>query len=575
MAGGIKFLRAKALLRKKSRKKHQVVKVSTNKDPDIAEDTYAAESSNSSQEKHVIRECTSPDSVAIFPSQQVIGNGHESVTNGKEGPAIAMGIDMEGHTDNIEPCKAVKEESQGVRAREPESGAQEEETAWSFEGDPIMETPMDVIIAPLCQQEELQVARETPAPSPTSILREKNEEAEAMRALTGHPTTIKKTVSFSDKDGGPLHETRVIEPPQVRRLVLLLLSPQDRKFEFLHLEYPLDDNTTVQVVVDQIPKLASNPLFRRFTFSCLAKTSKNEQLDNDALMGDCELREHELLLGVPMGYPVHQIGAFAVPLLLNGDIIKAVKLAKRSGKGLKNVKSGKEWKRRGKPRKIPTSSTRVRLSSDLVEKFDSPTDSCGVDPLMDTRPSEIVTLNVALSTDNGDDDENSLMATSTETRATPPGSLVEEAGPSPGKFIRSNILYDSFGDCKAELSRLAALEPPPGPDVRRMSRPISHEDLASLDENARSVVDQLVLRTFSLEDDAEDGSLSSNHEMGLPFEDCNESFESLPEIGDDENRETQVPDLLQNILGGGVDKTVFLIHAVSIAAVGYFANLMN
>ena len=46
-------------------------------------------------------------------------------------------------------------------------------------------------------------------------------------------------------------------------------------------------------------------------------------------------------------------------------------------------------------------------------------------------------------------------------------------------------------------------------------------------------------------------------------------------MDDDENKETQVPDLLQNILGGGVDKTVFLIHAVSIAAVGYFANLMN
>jgi hypothetical protein len=36
-----------------------------------------------------------------------------------------------------------------------------------------------------------------------------------------------------------------------------------------------------------------------------------------------------------------------------------------------------------------------------------------------------------------------------------------------------------------------------------------------------------------------------------------------------------VPDLVQNILGGGTDKVVLLRHAMSIAAVGYFATLMN
>lgn len=178
---------------------------------------------------------------------------------------------------------------------------------------------------------------------------------DAQEATNTIPTdefpTLTRRVSFADEWGSPLNKIRVIDPPAVKRVLLLLLSPSDRKFEFLNIEYPLDDNTTNQVILDQIPKLVANPVFRKQTFSCFARTCKNETLENNMLMGDCELAENELLLGVLEGYPVAEIGAFAVPLLLNGDIIKAVTRAKRSGKGLKTVKSGNEWRRRGKPRK--------------------------------------------------------------------------------------------------------------------------------------------------------------------------------------------------------------------------------
>jgi hypothetical protein len=92
-------------------------------------------------------------------------------------------------------------------------------------------------------------------------------------------------------------------------------------------------------------------------------------------------------------------------------------------------------------------------------------------------------------------------------------------------------------------------------------------------------VDQLVRRASQDNDDKDDdgGSSGSMHDDDL-FVDSGDSFEEPPDMmedNDDQPKDTQVPDLVQNILGGGTDKVVLLLHAMSIAAVGYFATLMN
>jgi len=567
----------------------------------------------------------------------------------------------------------------------------------------------------------------------------------------------KKQVSFiDDLCNIPLHEIRIIERAPSRRLLLLLLCPVDRKFEFLNLEYPLDDNTTAQVLVDQIPKLASNPVFRKFTFTGLARTSVKQLLENDQLMGDFELKENELVLGVPLGYQDHQIGAFAVPLLLNGDIIKAVKLARKSGKGLKTVLSGNEWKRRGKaPRAIPKSSTSRRISIEEwndhddhnniengMEKREQPNEGLGglepppfFDAVTSSPPSsslELSTIDVPpttavvdISTTSSTSSTVVVTPTTTTTTTTsppvveatttthpfveatatttappfveastatptfaedatatsafveattaipafleattttplfvkdttttppfveatattpavvdggnttlmtpaptptseavtaaptvvtepisvPPSTTVATTTPMLNKLpSKTDLLQASFSDCKAELSRLAALEPRPMlPPVKSMARPGSHEDLMSLESNARSVVDQLIRRAGSCnnmtdlnndflryhpdavmpEQQVEDiPSLdictSENYysSSGLDYEDDYLFMEGNDDDDDDhDNHSTMdVPDLVHNMLGGtGTDKVVLLIHAVSIAAVGYFANLM-
>ena len=67
------------------------------------------------------------------------------------------------------------------------------------------------------------------------------------------------------------------------------------------------------------------------------------------------------------------------------------------------------------------------------------------------------------------------------------------------------------------------------------------------------------------------------------YEEGNDSFEDDDDDMPDMDKQwdsvavdtQQVPDLVQNILGVGADKVVLLLHAVSIAAVGYFANLLT
>jgi hypothetical protein len=518
------------------------------------------------------RECVSPDSVACFPSQTL---------------------------DVPPPLK------RPVTLHSPKRtcGA-------PFRQETLQEIQPDVSLLPTSPIPTLPIGR--PLESTLNHGEPPNDETTRPKLPPKGIIVVPKRVSFADKDGAPLQHIRVIERAPTRKLLLLLLSPQDRKFEFLNLEYPLDDHTTAKVVVDQIPKLASNPLFRTLTFTSLARTSVSEQLDGDGLMAEFDLKDNELLLGVPMGYQAHQIGAFAVPLLLNGDIIKAVKAAKRSGKGLKVIQSGNEWKRRGRSsRTIPKSSTKCKLRMLSMEDDDnvvveppptevtrdnnvvSESDGSGGDDLNFTRTSRSVEqLSVSFTASTADATTTTKQTTDTIHYSSSPPRMADTTSTSPGPETTTiattffqprtdDALQASFSDCKAELSRLAALEPRPIPQVKSISRPGSYEELHSLETNARSVVDQLIRRASADEDEEkgdEDATACLLQDIPSFEEGSYYSFDDdeMPDMDKDgDAAETLVPDLVQNILGVGADKVVLLLHAVSIAAVGYFANLLT
>jgi hypothetical protein len=189
--------------------------------------------------------------------------------------------------------------------------------------------------------------------SPNSVLdevtfdedEEKTEE-EVKKEKEPVPLKRSRKIRFADEHGAPLTEEFLIkrEANYASRIVVMLLSPRERKFEFLHAEYPLDASTTVQVLLEQVPELATNEAFRTKKFTALLQTETSRQLDNKLALEDYTFKESEIVLGIPDDFTAGNMAKMAVPLLLNKKLMKTVRQAIRKGRGLKTVKSGEEWR---------------------------------------------------------------------------------------------------------------------------------------------------------------------------------------------------------------------------------------
>eukprot|EP00934_Nitzschia_sp_Nitz4_P006633 Nitzschia sp. Nitz4//scaffold43_size134323//44542//45978//NITZ4_003293-RA/size134323-processed-gene-0.37-mRNA-1//-1//CDS//3329551930//6623//frame0 len=176
------------------------------------------------------------------------------------------------------------------------------------------------------------------------------EDAHEQLGDTSATPTFRRRVSFADEKGFPLDQIRFLEAPPSQRLVILALSPRDRTYEFVHLEYPTDPSTTVQVLLEQLPSLLVHKVFSQHKFAYLSRlkqrTGQPGPLDEQWPLARCPLEDGELVLGVLRGHIISEMTAFAMSLLRNKKIAKAVSQGKRHGRGLKTVLSGVEWQQR-------------------------------------------------------------------------------------------------------------------------------------------------------------------------------------------------------------------------------------
>ncbi|CAJ1935049.1 unnamed protein product [Cylindrotheca closterium] len=184
-------------------------------------------------------------------------------------------------------------------------------------------------------------------PSPSSVMDTELEDGEGKVVKKLCALKENRKLRFADEEGHALTKEHVIEREAnyASRIVVMLLSPRDRKFEFLHAEYPLDASTTVQVLLEQVPLLATNDAFRTKKFNALLQTENSRQLDNALALQDYCFKESEIVLGIPDDFTVANMTKMAVPLLLNKKLMKTVKQAIRKGRGLKTVQSGEEWRK--------------------------------------------------------------------------------------------------------------------------------------------------------------------------------------------------------------------------------------
>jgi hypothetical protein len=139
-----------------------------------------------------------------------------------------------------------------------------------------------------------------------------------------------RVIRFADEVGQPLVDYHAIggkdDPHATGRIIIMLLNPQQRKFEFIHAEFLRSEQTTVADLLYQIPQMASNELFRNtttFTHICRTRNG-NTDLDNDRILQDYDMEDSELVIGVLEGFSGKEMAQCALPLLLNGKITQAV-----------------------------------------------------------------------------------------------------------------------------------------------------------------------------------------------------------------------------------------------------------
>jgi hypothetical protein len=477
--------------------------------------------------------------------------------------------------------------------------------------------------------------------------------------------TSSRRVKFADESGLALTQVRVLEPVSVRRVVLLMMSPDDRTFEFLHAEYPLNNSTTVQVLMEQLPKLATNPVFQRQEFYCLSKTKSNDQLPKSWSLQDCDLEDSELLLGVLQGYSVPEMAAFALPLLVNGKIIKAVNHAKRTGRGLKSIQSGDEWKNR-KPLTEESASVEVELWAPAIPSIDSDEEARtpvtvteeGVSVEVELEDKDDETIMDADEESQSEDrkDDNAVLDYSRTERDTEPTVTkndkqdVEETTNTTAKQETVNaedatksrdakdgpaVLDDTRAknalnaeeengteiaketvradsevvekdgenpvggdddtdkhDAQAENAVLGDTTAPSGietvtkeeiyyvdnEDVPEIAKDTDQDEPASLEEKSEDLVTGNTPAEEQVREGTDGASERIDDDSGVSStteDDCSVvSDTSIPDMDNPKASDWQYPEL-RDYLGGddGAEQVVFIIHAISVAAAGWFCSM--
>jgi hypothetical protein len=134
-----------------------------------------------------------------------------------------------------------------------------------------------------------------------------------------------KTIRFADERGLPMETVYMLDPAAVGRVVVLLLKPEARKFEFIYTEYRLNSKTSVSNLLKQLPGMASNGILAAQTYTSLFRSREGcSELIGALPLQDCCLDKNEVIIGVMGGYSGQEMVKCALPLIYNDKISKVV-----------------------------------------------------------------------------------------------------------------------------------------------------------------------------------------------------------------------------------------------------------
>mmetsp|Transcript_22223 Transcript_22223/g.31858 ORF Transcript_22223/g.31858 Transcript_22223/m.31858 type:complete len:398 (+) Transcript_22223:297-1490(+) len=156
------------------------------------------------------------------------------------------------------------------------------------------------------------------------------------------------TVQFADQCGRDLEVVHYVqtmyshEVTDCCRAIILLLSPKDRKFEFVHVSYHLYERSSVASIVEQIRVLATDKALKSQKYTGLLRADCGREMVHSAPIQAYHLKNDSLLVAVIGNMHSGSMMKMAKPLLENKRIIRAVRNAKRNGRNVKQLMASEE-----------------------------------------------------------------------------------------------------------------------------------------------------------------------------------------------------------------------------------------
>jgi hypothetical protein len=138
-------------------------------------------------------------------------------------------------------------------------------------------------------------------------------------------------VRFADEVGDELekiHWTLTMyseEETNWIRIIILLLCPSKKKFEFLHVSFDKFEKTSISDILGQLPGLATDQALREQSYIGLIRKEGERELINKVSIQSYHLRKDEVLIAVVEGHYSKGIVRMAQPLVENNRILRAVR----------------------------------------------------------------------------------------------------------------------------------------------------------------------------------------------------------------------------------------------------------
>jgi hypothetical protein len=163
--------------------------------------------------------------------------------------------------------------------------------------------------------------------SDTSKTADTGESFEEIRTLPKQ-----RCVRFADEEGMAIETVHVTERDEAEvidgnRVIVLLLSPKQKRFEFLHVQYGWEERTQLSEAFKQFPCMASDPCFTKQHYIGLCRPWRGgQELINSLAIQDYDMGQDELLVAIPSGMRSKHILKLSRPLLANRTVLKTVRI---------------------------------------------------------------------------------------------------------------------------------------------------------------------------------------------------------------------------------------------------------